>query len=122
MVIFAYLKDIVSSSLILSYSRKTAVKNLSPKNSIISIITWRKGKYCIYCYFIAMYLQTLGTKEAHSSRGKIKISRCSLIKDDIIKYRKKINFRNIQVYNIYLHVGYFHFLAKMWGWLKPLSH
>ena len=69
-----------------------------------------------------MYLQTLGTKKAHCSRGKIKIGRCSLINNDTIKYRKEINFRNIQVYNIYLYVGYFHFLAKMWGWLKPLSH
>ena len=44
-----------------------------------------------------MYLQTLETTKAHSSRVKIKISRCSLIKDDTTKYRKEINFRNIQL-------------------------
>ena len=57
-----------------------------------------------------MYLETSGTTKAHTLRGKIKISRCSLIKDDTIKHRKKINFRNIQVYNIYLYVVYVVFI------------
>ena len=33
---------------------------------------------------MAIYVQILGKAKAHDSRGKLKISRCSLVKDNTI--------------------------------------
>ena len=103
------------SSLTQSYWQKTAVKITSRKNNIIIfVITWRKGKWCIYCYFMTIRSQLLGKTKAHASRGKIKISKCSLI--------RKMNFRDIRVYNVYYYVVYDHFVGLALKGLLLLSY
>lgn len=67
-------------SLTFYYCQQTASKTLPEKIVLYLLLHDEKAKYCIFYYFMVIYLHLLGNTKAHGLHGKMKISRRLLIK------------------------------------------